>query len=251
MELVFLGTAAGGPTLIRSASSVALRLSAHSRGSRTWLFDCGEGTYRQLLSTAVSHAAIERIFISHLHGDHLWGLPGVVVSALLETSKRRKDVHVVGPEGTYDFLNAALNLSRFAPPKCGSKVRVSELGASQGRLRPRGFVDNEMTWCHPSVVREGVGDVVDGVATVVDDETHLVRAARIRHTPSVDCFGFVVEEKRGKRRVDAARATALGLPPGEQYKELILVASFLLFDLWLLAACLSRARVGSFWFFQV
>ena len=136
MELVFLGTSAGGPTLARSASAVALRLGAHAKRGSTWLFDCGEGTYRQLLATPVSHAAVDRIFVSHLHGDHLWGLPGVVVSALLE-QRGRHHLHVYGPEGLHEYLSTTLSISRFAPPKSGSRCIVTELPSTLRRPPPR------------------------------------------------------------------------------------------------------------------
>ena len=64
----------------RNAACVALRLDAHGEQSTTWLFDCGEGTTRQVMSSPISHADADRIFITHLHGDHLWGLPGFLAT---------------------------------------------------------------------------------------------------------------------------------------------------------------------------
>ena len=284
MELVFLGTSAGGPTLARSASAVALRLGAHAKRGSTWLFDCGEGTYRQLLATPVSHAAVDRIFVSqlprgiqpdvngrvldwfdadvralrgeldernarvqqcaeststrpssrvaklgsgppepavefhagHLHGDHLWGLPGVVVSALLE-QRGRRHLHVYGPEGLHEYLSTTLSISRFAPPKSGSRCIVTELPSTLRRPPPRPLKPRS----HPAVEYRAA-EHFDGEtsSTIVDDGARVVTATPIRHTPAVDCFAFVVTEKAGKRRVDAAKATALGLPPGDAYQRL-------------------------------
>ena len=216
MELVFLGTSAGGPTLARSASAVALRLGAHAKRGSTWLFDCGEGTYRQLLATPVSHAAVDRIFVSHLHGDHLWGLPGVVVSALLE-QRGRRHLHVYGPEGLHEYLATTLSISRFAPPKSGSRCIVTELPSTLRRPPPRPLKPRS----HPAVEYRAAEHVDGGASsTIVDDGARVVTATAIRHTPAVDCFAFVVTEKAGKRRVDAAKATALGLPPGDAYQRL-------------------------------
>ena len=74
MQLTFLGTSAGVPTRTRNVTAMLLNLQ-HPTQPGLWLFDCGEGTQHQLLHTAFHPGKIERIFISHLHGDHLFGLP--------------------------------------------------------------------------------------------------------------------------------------------------------------------------------
>ena len=82
MELIFLGTGAGGPSASRSAAALALRLNATGRDAcHTWLFDCGEGTTRQLMASRVSHADIDKIFATRraatsLRQDALHGLRG-------------------------------------------------------------------------------------------------------------------------------------------------------------------------------
>ena len=77
MELYFLGTGAAVPSKERNVSSLALRFSE----KKTLLvFDCGEGTQHQLLHAPVKLSQMERIFITHLHGDHLFGLPGLLGS---------------------------------------------------------------------------------------------------------------------------------------------------------------------------
>ena len=72
MELEFLGTGAGVPAKHRNVSSLALKL-LDERNS-IWLFDCGEGTQMQILRTNIKPRKIEKIFITHLHGDHIFGL---------------------------------------------------------------------------------------------------------------------------------------------------------------------------------
>jgi len=79
MELLFLGTSAGVPTRTRNVTSILLDLQHPTRGG-LWMFDCGEGTQHQLLQTASHPGKLDKIFITHLHGDHLFGLPGLLCS---------------------------------------------------------------------------------------------------------------------------------------------------------------------------
>ena len=70
MELIFLGTSAGVPTRSRNVTAILLDLKHPTRGG-LWLFDCGEGTQHQLLHTSYHPGKVDKIFITHLHGDHL------------------------------------------------------------------------------------------------------------------------------------------------------------------------------------
>ncbi len=74
MELTFLGTSAGVPTRTRNMTSIILNLQQPTR-AEMWLFDCGEGTQHQFLHTPYHPGKLNKIFITHLHGDHLFGLP--------------------------------------------------------------------------------------------------------------------------------------------------------------------------------
>ena len=75
MELQFLGTSSASPSISRSQQSLALSL-----GGETWLFDCGEGTQLQMIRAGVTPLSVSRIFISHMHGDHVFGLPSLLAS---------------------------------------------------------------------------------------------------------------------------------------------------------------------------
>ena len=81
MEVIFLGTGAGAPTRKRNVSSIAVRFD---QSREVWLFDCGEGTQHQFQRASVSPAQVTHIFITHMHGDHLFGLPGFLSSRSLQ-----------------------------------------------------------------------------------------------------------------------------------------------------------------------
>ncbi|TCS35142.1 metallo-beta-lactamase superfamily protein [Paucimonas lemoignei] len=73
MEFQFLGTSSGTPTKTRNVAGLALRVP----NARQWhLVDCGEGTQHRILNTNLSLATLRAIFITHIHGDHCYGLPG-------------------------------------------------------------------------------------------------------------------------------------------------------------------------------
>jgi ribonuclease Z len=99
VQITFLGTSAGVPTRSRNVSCVALRLA--QRGE-VWLFDCGEGTQHQLLKSDLKISQITRIFITHLHGDHLFGLVGLLASAGMAGHAERIDIY--GPPGLEDYV---------------------------------------------------------------------------------------------------------------------------------------------------
>ena len=99
IKITFLGTSAGMPTRARNVASVAVTLDG-----RVLLFDCGEGTQHQLMRSALRFGAIEAIFLTHLHGDHLFGLPGLLSSMSLNA--RDKPLALYGPAGVAEFMRA-------------------------------------------------------------------------------------------------------------------------------------------------
>ncbi|MFN2745447.1 MULTISPECIES: ribonuclease Z [Bacillus] len=107
MELLFLGTGAGIPAKTRNVTSVALKLLEERRS--VWLFDCGEATQHQILHTSIKPRKIEKIFITHLHGDHVYGLPGLISSRSFQGGESRLTVY--GPKGIKTFLETALEVT--------------------------------------------------------------------------------------------------------------------------------------------
>ncbi|WP_042223517.1 ribonuclease Z [Oceanobacillus manasiensis] len=107
MELVFLGTGAGVPSKERNVSSVALTLLQEQNS--VWLFDCGEATQHQILNTSIKPRKINKIFITHLHGDHIFGLPGLLSSRSFQGGE--DEVILYGPEGLKDYIDISLKVS--------------------------------------------------------------------------------------------------------------------------------------------
>ncbi|CAD5921306.1 Ribonuclease Z [Planktothrix tepida] len=107
MQITFLGTSSGVPTRSRNVSSLALRLPQRAE---IWLFDCGEGTQHQFLRSDLKVSQISRIFITHLHGDHIFGLTGLLASCGLAGNAKRIDIY--GPAGLSDYLQACVRYSQ-------------------------------------------------------------------------------------------------------------------------------------------
>jgi len=101
VQITFLGTSSGVPTRSRNVSSVGLRLPQRAE---VWLFDCGEGTQHQLLRSDLKTSQISRIFITHLHGDHIFGLMGLLASCGLAGNPSQIDIY--GPPGLDRYLQA-------------------------------------------------------------------------------------------------------------------------------------------------
>ncbi|WP_077618711.1 ribonuclease Z [Bacillus sinesaloumensis] len=107
MEVVFLGTGAGVPAKERNVTSIALQMLNERRA--TWLFDCGEATQHQILHTSIKPGKIEKIFITHLHGDHIFGLPGLIGSRSFQGGETLLTVY--GPKGIKAFIETSLTIS--------------------------------------------------------------------------------------------------------------------------------------------
>ena len=117
LNIIFLGTGGSWPTVKRNVTSIALK-----RGSEVLLFDCGEGTQRQFQKSKLSHMQISKIFITHFHGDHFLGLPGLIQT--MQLNDRDKPLHVYGPKGMKRLLQQLLSLGYFKP---GYKIVAHEV----------------------------------------------------------------------------------------------------------------------------
>ena len=107
MELIFLGTGAGLPSKERNVSAIALSLLQEINS--IWLFDCGEATQHQILHTSIKPRKINKIFITHLHGDHIFGLPGLLSSRSFQGGNEPCTIY--GPTGIKKYVEMSLEIS--------------------------------------------------------------------------------------------------------------------------------------------
>jgi ribonuclease Z len=108
LSIIFLGTGGSWPTVKRNVSSIAIK-----RGGEIILFDCGEGTQRQFQKSNLSYMQISKIFITHFHGDHFLGLPGLFQT--MQLNDRDKPLHIYGPKNIIELVFKLLSLGYFKP----------------------------------------------------------------------------------------------------------------------------------------
>ena len=182
MQVTFLGTSSGVPTRARNVSAVALRLPQRSE---MWLFDCGEGTQHQFMRSDLRLSQLRRVFVTHMHGDHVFGLPGLLASLGLAGSSS-DGVDLYGPDPLETVLKGALSTSstRIGYPLQVHRVRQS---AEQGTV-------------------------------LFEDDDLLVRCTPLTHR--VPAYAYRVEQKPLAGRFDIEKARALNIPPGPVYAQL-------------------------------
>lgn len=108
MEFTFLGTSSGTPTKSRNVSGLALR----NENAKEWyLIDCGEGTQHRLLRTGLSLLTLETIFITHIHGDHCFGLPGLLGSTSM--AGRQTPLTIVCPLSVKEYVESTIAITQM------------------------------------------------------------------------------------------------------------------------------------------
>ncbi len=118
MKLTFLGTSAGKPTRERNLSAIGLEFD---QDNKWYLFDCGEATQFQLMKSKLSIGKLESIFITHLHGDHFYGLPGLLSSKKMDEAL--KPLTIYGPKGIKKFIECTFSVSES---KLGYELTIIE-----------------------------------------------------------------------------------------------------------------------------
>nr|XP_055054286.1 zinc phosphodiesterase ELAC protein 1 [Misgurnus anguillicaudatus] len=220
MDITFLGTGSAYPSPNRGASALVLRTEGEN-----WLFDCGEGTQTQFMRSQLKASKINKVFISHLHGDHVFGLPGLLCTISLNLNPQPDQppscVDIYGPRGLRRFLRVALEISSS---QLLFSYAVHELETSddqcpvEGRLSPEVNTSNDTL--HPQE-RPGRTIKLDSDTdcyNLIDDKQFVVKAFRLYHR--VSSFGFSVEEKERPGRLNTDMLKELGLKPGPLYGRL-------------------------------
>ena len=125
MEITFLGTGAGLPSKDRNVTAIMLNLLQEI--NELWMFDCGEATQHQILHTTLKPRKINKIFITHLHGDHIFGLPGLLSSRSF-LGGDNDDVTIYGPKGIRQYVETSLQISGTTPAYTMHFVEIEKEG---------------------------------------------------------------------------------------------------------------------------
>ncbi|MGD6805642.1 MAG: ribonuclease Z [Candidatus Bathyarchaeia archaeon] len=175
IRVVFLGTSGSVPTLKRSLPCVVVQCPKNQ-----WMFDCGENAQHQMMASKVSFHRKMKILITHLHGDHVLGLPGLLQTMAL--MDRKEPLEIYGPKGLSNFLICTKETLNFG---LNYPVTINE------------------------ILSEGV---------VCDEDEYQVIAAKSSHAVDGYCFAFVEKPRPGK--FYPKKALALGIPEGELWSKL-------------------------------
>jgi len=118
IKITFLGTSSAVPTVTRNHSSIYLKYK-----NEDILIDCGEGTQRQLRKAKINPCKITRLLITHIHGDHVFGIPGLFKT--LTFNDYNKTLQIYGPKGTKEFIKNIFKT--FIATKIKVNVKVNEV----------------------------------------------------------------------------------------------------------------------------
>jgi ribonuclease Z len=117
IKLTFLGTSQAIPTPNRNHTAIILQYK-----NENILIDCGEGTQRQFRKANLSPTKVTRLLITHRHGDHILGIPGLLQTLIL--NNYQKTLYIYGPKGTKKFMK---ELQKLFIPKSNIKIHVEEV----------------------------------------------------------------------------------------------------------------------------
>lgn len=175
MRVVVLGSGGAFPTEKRMLPSVALL-----REGEMFIFDCGEGTQLQLGRSHLGWARLRAVLISHLHGDHIIGLAGLLMT--MSMGERTEPLLICGPPGLKDYVDSSRRHLKFGV-------------------------------AYPLEVRE-----IEAGELIREDKEYFLEAIPVRHR--VFTLAYRLREKERPGRFDLGKARALGIPEGPLYKEI-------------------------------
>jgi len=175
LNVIFLGTAGSTPTPERSLPAIAIK-----RKGEIILFDCGEGVQRQMVRAKLSFHRKMKFFITHMHGDHVLGLPGLIQTMSLFDRQRKLEVY--GPEGIREFIEAINKTVQFT---LTFPVEVSEI-----------------TKC----------------GVICKEDEYEVLAVKANHV--IPSFAFALVEKPRPGKFYPEKAKRFGVPEGPLWSKL-------------------------------
>lgn len=171
MRITFLGTSSGVPTRSRNVSCVAFR---PPQRAEVWLFDCGEGTQHQLLRSDLNLSQVTRILITHMHGDHVLGLMGLLATCGMTAHTR--GIQVYGPRPIADYVREVSRRTQF---QTNYPLEVQEVNAG----------------------------------LVFDDEEYTVTCAPLKHRLTAYGYRVTEKDRPGHFDVERARQLGIPSGP--------------------------------------
>ncbi|MHA1271746.1 MAG: ribonuclease Z [Candidatus Helarchaeota archaeon] len=175
MKVYFLGTSGTVPTKTRNLIGIAIK-----RKGKIYLFDPGENSQRQMIFLKLSFLKIHSIFITHLHGDHLMGIPGILMSCNL--MNRKDDLYIFGPSGTANFIKSIFDSIIF---NIGFNIIITE---------------------------------IDKKGPISNNDEFTVSAGFADH--GCVCLFYIFEEKPRLGKFNREKALELKIPMGPLWKKL-------------------------------
>ena len=175
LSVIFLGTSGSTPTPQRSLPAIAIR-----RKGEIILFDCGEGVQRQMIMAKLSFHRKMKIFITHMHGDHVLGLPGLIQTMSLFDRQRKLEVY--GPKGLKEFIDVIQKTVQY-------------------------------TLTFPIEIHE-----IAKAGTICEENEYTVFAVEVDHV--IPSFAFALIEKPRPGKFYPEKAKKLGIPEGPLWSRL-------------------------------
>jgi ribonuclease Z len=184
-KLTFLGTSAQIPTSKRNHSAILI-----NHDKENILVDCGEGTQRQFRKLKLNPCRITRILITHIHGDHIFGLLGLL--STLNFSEYNKTLFIYGPKGVKRFLEDFLNVSRI---KINFDLKIKEVFPKERISKGK----NELS------------------GKFFENDIFYLESEKMEHGINTNAYNFVIKDKL---RIDKNKMNKLKISPGPLLKEL-------------------------------
>lgn len=195
LHLTFLGTSAGVPTKKRNVTALAIEClnpfgsagNPASKKNKPWvLVDCGEATQHQLLKTNISSHQLAVICITHVHGDHCYGLPGLLASMAM--SGRKESLTIIAPQAIKQFLEAVKATTELYFPFEIEFITIESL-----------FETTEITQLH--------------TVSVPLSSTHQLDIEIIKLSHRVESYAFKVIQTVQTMKLDIEKLKAEGVEP--------------------------------------